>query len=119
MTFIVITAVCIVLIITRIIYQYQKGVSIDYYIKPILWFFVIINLVTVAAIESNGDKNHKNIQEDYTIALDISESMKADVQAEWSDKIHTRSDLANQYAKDLIQGLLDQNPQYRINIIVF
>ena len=119
MTFIVITAVCIVLIITRIIYQYQKGVSIDYYIKPILWFFVIINLVTVAAIESNGDKNHKNIQEDYTIALDISESMKADVQAEWSDKIHTRSDLANQYAKDLIQGLLDQNPQCRINLIVF
>ena len=122
MTFIVITAVCIVLIITRIIYQYQKGVSIDYYIKPILWFFVIINLVTVTAIvlmEGKENRAHEHIQEDYTIALDISESMKADVQAEWSDKTHTRSDLANQYTKDLIHGLLQQSPQCRINLIVF
>lgn len=85
MTFIVITVICIALIIARIIYQHQRNVSITYYIQPILGLLVIINLAAVAAVvhtDEGENKSRDHVQEDYTIAIDISESMKADVQTE-------------------------------------
>lgn len=122
MTFNVITITCIVLIITRLIYQYKKNIGIAWYIEPVLGFFILLHLVIIMLV-ANGSNiksiDRENTQPNYTIAIDISESMKADRKSGWDWDIHTRWDLANQYAKDMIQWLLNHNPYSRINIVVF
>lgn len=120
MTFIVIT--CIALIIAKLAYQYNKTISVAYYINPFLGGFIVLNLIAIALITNTKDSgiaSPKETHTNYTIAIDISESMKSDNKSRWSWNIPTRSDLANQYAKDIIQGLLHQDPSCRINIIVF
>ena len=122
MTLIVIVTTCIVLIITRLIYQYRRNISIAFYIKPILGFLVILQLILVAIIvnkEARTTQDTSQWWENYTIAIDISESMKSDVLSEWGTRKYARSDLAQDYAKELIWGLLRQDASCHINIIVF